>query len=202
MKALDVKKQRRRPDLAPATEIHSRLTAAQRAFYEGVYEQYKGDVKRFLQRQGLQADVASDLLHDVYYRIIRQNEPDKLSEKPRAYLYTIAINLVRDRARRRKATPVIYDSHNEHDSEMYVVELSPEKQVLVSQQLNLIKEAILDLPERSRQILVLHRFEHMNSKEISVMIGVPLRSVQRHLNEALAFCQRYLDRENNEGVGR
>jgi len=202
MKALDVKKQRRRPDLAPATEIHSRLTAAQRAFYEGVYEQYKGDVKRFLQRQGLQADVASDLLHDVYYRIIRQNEPDKLSEKPRAYLYTIAINLVRDRARRRKATPVIYDSHNEHDSEMYVVELSPEKQVLVSQQLNLIKEAILDLPERSRQILVLHRFEHMNSKEISAMIGVPLRSVQRHLNEALAFCQRYLDRENNEGVGR
>lgn len=197
---MDVRKQRRRPNLAPATEIQSRLSAVQRAFYEDMYEQYKGDIQRFLQRQGLQPDVASDLLHDVYYRIIRQNEPDKLREKPRSYLYTIAINLVRDRARRQKSTPVIYDSHDEHDSEMYVVELSPERQVLVSQQLNLIKEAILELPERPRQIFVLHRFEHMNSKEISAMIGVPLRSVQRHLREALAFCQRRLDRENSEGV--
>jgi RNA polymerase sigma factor (sigma-70 family) len=179
-----------------ATIISPRLSVEQKAFYERVYQQYKGDVYRFLLRHGLTSEQAGDMLHDVYYRVIRQNEPSKLEQWPKAYLLKIAINLLRDKSRRAKTGAVVYENASEYEPEMSVVDLSPEKQLQQTQQLQIIKQAIQELSDKQRKIFILHRFDNMTCKEISKEIGIPLRSVQRYLGESLAYCQRKLDREN------
>ena len=55
-------------------------------FYEQVFEQHYRALYRFVLRLGLSEADSHDVAQEVYLRIVRQNEPDRLRATPRAYL--------------------------------------------------------------------------------------------------------------------
>jgi len=177
--------------------LSPRLSADRRAFYEGIYTQYRAVIHKFLLNHGISADHAGDMLHDVYVRLLRQNNPEKLNDSPKAFLLKIAVNLIRDRYRRTKTNMTLSAKSIDSESEYAPVQqLSSENQLHVSRQMLLLKKAISDLPTVSQQVFVLHRFENMTCKDIAEELSVPLRTVQRHLSDAIVFCQRRLNYDN------
>jgi RNA polymerase sigma-70 factor (ECF subfamily) len=57
-----------------------------------------------------------------------------------------------------------------------------------------LKQAILALPRIQRRVLLMHRMDNMSLQEVSAELGIPLRTVQRHMMEALATCRQHLQR--------
>src|SRR5690606_21094793 len=100
-----------------------------------------------------------------------------------AYVFQMAANLLRDRARRlgvrAAAAPSLAASENS------VEEISPERVLLGKQRLAALERALGELPERTRTIFVLHRFEEYKYSEIARRLGVSVSSVEKHMMEAM-----------------
>jgi RNA polymerase sigma factor (sigma-70 family) len=168
--------------------IDSQLTDERRLFFRDLYDKHHVALCRFLKKLGIAEDNMADIAQDVYVRVVRQNDPDKLADAPRSYLYMIATNLYRDIIRRNNRNLV--NQHVEFDDEKSATTLtSPEIRSQSEESLERLKQAIRELSPKKRKVLLLQRFHNLTCQEISQDLGIPLRSVQRYLNEALAFCQ-------------
>jgi len=159
-------------------------------FFERIFRDHHRQLVQLLRRLPIAQDDAEDFAQDTLVRIIRQNEPEKLREAPRAYLYQVAVNLVRDNMRQAHAKKREHqvDSYSDID-QCAIPGGNPEQQVQAEQTLSQLKEALGELPTEQQRIFVLSRYHHLPTSEISKKLGVPLRSVQRRLCQAIAYCQ-------------
>jgi len=48
-----------------------------------------------------------------------------------------------------------------------------------------------DIPPRSREVFILHRFEEMKYKEISELLNIPIKTVENHMGNALKRLHEY-----------
>jgi len=129
----------------------------------------------------LQASDADDIVQETWLRIIRTSFADL--EHPRALLSRIALNLFRDRHRReavRKAhlRLVVPDDAVRFD-----------KAALAEQECELeLERAILDLPEKIRDVFVLSRFRRMTNKDIAAHFGISIKTVEWRIGKAIELC--------------
>ncbi len=53
-------------------------------------------------------------------------------------------------------------------------------------------DTLRELPEVTQQVFILYHFEGLSHQQIVHRLGVPLRSVERHMAKALAYCRERL----------
>lgn len=170
---------------APADDTPSLLAQA--------YESFRGPLLRFLQHRLGDRHDAEDAVQESFTRLAaagRAPSPDK----QRPYLFQIAANLLRDRARegRRQGTmkmvsfddPAI-DTDNLPSDESACPVTSTEHR----ERLDRLAQALRELPERQREAFVLHRFDGMTQDEVAEHMGISRRMVGKHLSRALAYCE-------------
>ena len=136
----------------------------------------------FLRRSQSHAE-AEDLTQEVFIRIADRQETDMRSAD--AYIFQVAANLLRDRARREKV-------RSEHAAGMRLVEgmgieaLDPHRIAAGREQLQLLSEALRELPVRTRQIFLLFRYENVAQRTIAESFGISVSAVEKHLSRAMA----------------
>jgi RNA polymerase sigma-70 factor (ECF subfamily) len=142
------------------------------------------DLVRFLSRRLRCLFTARDLAQEVYLRLARAGGEDTV-ENPRALLFRIAANLATDHVRvqgRRaellqEANAMLWDQEDE---------ISPERQILARDELARIGAALASLPERTRHVFYLNRFEGVAQSEIACRLGISRTSVEKHMRRAWA----------------
>ena len=173
-----------------------KLSDDHRKFFKEIYDKHHHALCAFLYKLGLPQDRHADISQDVYLRLVRQNEPDKLNIAPRMYLYKIATNLYRDMLRRGKRLPgelLVYD-----DEKVSTILTSPEIRIHAEQQMQRLKTAVRALPVEKQKILFMAKFHNHTCKEIANELDMSLRSVQRKLSDALLFCQSQLKEDEDD----
>jgi len=142
------------------------------------------DLVRFLSRRLRCLFTARDLAQEVYLRLVRAGGEEAV-ENPRALLFRIAANLATDHVRvqgRRaellqEANALLWDQEDE---------ISPERQILARDELVRIGAALALLPERTRRVFYLNRFEGVTQSEIACRLGISRTSVEKHMRRAWA----------------
>jgi RNA polymerase sigma-70 factor (ECF subfamily) len=160
------------------------------AAVEAAMEAHDRRLRRYF-AQLLGVDGADDAVQELYARLLhvaRNGGPDAFSL---GYLKRAAESVVFDILRRRR-TRRTRDSV-ELDPETPADAPTPFDHARERQRLNHLKDAILNLPPLQRRVLTMHRFEDMSLADISREMGVPLRTVQRQMMNALANCRLHLD---------
>lgn len=162
-------------------------------FLEIVFKQHYAPLRRFIRRLGVKDEQCDDIAQEVYFRLVRQNAPEKLQQSPRPYLFTIATNIVRDDIRKRQrnmnSQHIVIEEHMVPDEAP-----TPEQRLEIERKASALKNSILELPQPKRNILILNRFHSRSCPQIADEMGLPLRSVQRYLNEALNYCRNHLSK--------
>lgn len=150
------------------SEIDRRLRSALTAF--------------FARRTGNRTE-AEDLTQDVFYRLARSDAAS--SQLPDAYIFQIAANLLRDKARRDK---VRADYGFAKSLEDYVGIDIIDPFVIASnrQDLRLLARMITQLPDKTRRIFTLYRLENIDKPAIAASFGLSVRMVEIHIQRALA----------------
>lgn len=126
---------------------------------------------------------ADDLVQELFCRILARQDIREF-ENPEAYIFQAATNLLRDRSR-RLGTRRNFELALVHMSEGRVEEITPERVLLDRNELDLLQRALLELPERTRAIFVLQRFEGLKYKEIADRLGISASSVEKHMMSAI-----------------
>ena len=130
-----------------------------------------------------------DLVQESYVRLIRAKEAGKVSHA-KAYLFTTARNAALDFFRRRKIISI--DAVGDM-SDSTVLDEGPSAADAVSkqQELDLLAEAVRDLPDRCRQTLTLRLLYGLSHKEIAAELKISEHTVKAQLAKGMRRCSAY-----------
>ncbi len=123
---------------------------------------------------------AADLAHDTFVRLLVARVPADLRE-PRAYLATIARNLLADHWRRQELERAYAEA---------VAALpeawspSPEFQMELLQTLHLIDACLQSLPSQTRDIFLLSQVDGLVYADIAAQLRISVPTVKRHMARA------------------
>jgi RNA polymerase sigma-70 factor (ECF subfamily) len=165
-----------------------RCCAVTRHLLEAIYRQERDGLIRYLKRQ-VGRDLAPDIAQEVFLRAATSPLVPRLVN-PGGFLHCIAHNILIDRARRRRCRieplPLIeardapFAAEQEHE-----LEASDLKQTL--------EHALTALPEKTRRVFVMHRFEDMAYRDIHRELGISVATVEYHMMKALAHIRVAVD---------
>ena len=115
-------------------------------------------------------------------------------EQPLGYLYRIVRNLALDGRRRtaREGRVVTGAGFNVASATSPDDAPSPEAVAVYRDELELVMEAIAELPERTRIALEMHRFGGCKLKEIAAALGISIPLAHILVAEGVQHCKRRL----------
>jgi RNA polymerase sigma factor (sigma-70 family) len=154
-----------------------------------VFSTHGTELRRYLQRRLGDGHMASDLVQDTFLNLIEG--PETRIQDIRAYLYTIARNLLINHVKqevRRRTDSVAPDAL----SDLAADEPSPEDIVDSRLQLERVHALVLELPRRTQEIFVLNRIHGLTHAEVARHLRISDSSVQKHLAMAIAHMTRRL----------
>jgi RNA polymerase sigma-70 factor (ECF subfamily) len=157
---------------------------------------FQGPLMVFFARRTRDHALAQDLTQETLMRVIGAQRSTEV-EQPESYVFTVAMNLLRDRKRSRlKSTPPVFvpiDEAVANEFERQLMEdLSPERVLLGNESLNDVWRTLNELGERTRDIFILFRLERMKQKDIAALFGIGQSTVEKHVMRAtLHLAERY-----------
>jgi RNA polymerase sigma factor (sigma-70 family) len=149
----------------------------------------------FFRKRVRNAPETQDLVQQVFLRLAQSRKMGEIHD-PDAYIFQTAANTLRDHHRHLAV-------RNRFLGEMPTTEeqasqLSPERIVMAKEDLARLVDGIRELPERTRDILMLRCFEGLKNTEIARLHLISTRSVEKHFAKALAALSRILSPEETE----
>lgn len=134
---------------------------------------------RFLARQLPGPADVQDVRHDVYVRVLEAAERER-PRSARAFLFTVARNILIDRARRNAIVPM--DSLEDLDSPNVLKdEVTPERQASNREELQRLSRLLQRLPDRCREVVWMRRVENVPQKVIARRLNIAEATVEKHL---------------------
>ncbi len=151
---------------------------------DAAIEAYMPGLRRFFSKRVPAGDI-DDLVQEVFLRM-KVHGQDPPIERLDRYLFTVAASVLSDQARRR--TVRHHGAHESLEENHHPIEdLTPERVLLDREALQVVVAAIADLPARTRDVFVLHRFEEMTCGNIAALLGMSVSAVEKHIMKALRF---------------
>lgn len=133
-------------------------------------------VRVWLLRRTTPEDV-DEIVQDAYCRLARLDDVSHI-DRPDAYFFSIARNLLVRRLRRQQIIPfeVIAEVDAFLDDQP-----SPEKQVADKRDYARLMALMADLPERCRRIVQLRKIENWSQKQIADHMGTTEKAVEKQI---------------------
>lgn len=152
-----------------------RLASAERSEeFSRLYADYFGELAGYCARLLRDDNLARDVTQESFIRLFSRWRGVR---DPRAFLFIVATNLVRDEWRRRSRQAALLDS------------MKP----LVSEATRGVDAELADvvgrLPRRLRDVVVLHLVADLPVAEVARVLRVPEGTVKRRLHEARAVLR-------------
>lgn len=132
---------------------------------------------------------AEDLAQELYLKLATRTETIE-AENPQAFLYRMALNLMRDRAR-GEARAAARDAHwrgatRDSVAGQDVADEPPADEAAASRQrLRQLVEAVAGLPPQMQRAFTLHKLEGLSHAQTAQVMGVSVKSVEKHISAAL-----------------
>lgn len=137
-------------------------------------------LRRYFRRRAASHEV-EDLVQEVFIRLQSRRSGEAVEDIDR-YVFVIAANVLMRRYRKERQWTRALSAAAEDD---YGEPISPERVLLGREQLSAALAVLKELPPRTRQIFVLHRFEDMTYPRIASAIGISKSAVEKHMIRAL-----------------
>jgi RNA polymerase sigma-70 factor (ECF subfamily) len=164
--------------------------------FAALYERLKSNVYRFALHMTGSASQAEDITQDSFITLVEEGDKfDETKGQVLSFLLGIARNFVR-RAYRNAARVAPLVTENEHGEE---VELALESshdtvaEVLRSETVDLIRDAVQSLPEHYRDVVVLCDLCEMSYAEASAQLDCNLGTIRSRLNRAHSLLAKKLE---------
>jgi RNA polymerase sigma-70 factor, ECF subfamily len=139
-----------------------------------------------------------DLKQETFSRLFEKRKDYQASGRFSSYLWRIALNLCHDELRRQQRRREFLPSPQADQPSGGVEdspanEPTPDLQAAGLEEGELVRQALLQLPEIYRSVLVLRHYEQMKLAKIAEILEVPEGTVYSRMAEALTRLSRLLE---------
>ena len=155
--------------------------------FERLYSEHAQPLFGFLAYRTGDRQVAEDLLADTFERALRaRNRFDRRKASEKTWLYTIALNLLRDHARRRASEARAMDRLPHERSE-------PADALGAVENRDEVQRALASLSDEEREAIALRFGADMTVPEIAKLLGEPLPRMEGRVYRSLRKLREQLD---------
>lgn len=145
-------------------------------------------LKAYIARNIRNQSLVDDMVQEVMLRM-QVRQAGAIIENMEGYLFRVASSVLTDNARRENVR--LAWAHGElSETDHPVEELSPERVIQARQQVAIVREALMELPTRTRDIFLLRRFEGLSYAEIASRFGISVSAVEKHVAKAMQHVLR------------
>jgi RNA polymerase sigma-70 factor (ECF subfamily) len=180
--------------MIPAMRIESKedvqLTERQTAEHE-LDRSFRGPLLAYFLKRVKNRNEAEDLTQEVFVRLL--HHPDRNNGHTLdGYVFTIAANLLRDRAKSvttahdRRIQSLDLLAEKDAFSANLVEDRSPERVLVGKQTIQDVLDALAELGERTRDVFILARLENVQHREIAAIYGISVSMVEKLMMKAMA----------------
>jgi RNA polymerase sigma factor (sigma-70 family) len=152
-----------------------------------IYAENADALRAFLRVRMTALDEVEDVVQDTWMRLARIHDLEaKFSSTcgdARGYIFSIAANLLVDRAR-RNAVRQLYARAWRAERVEYTAP-APEASLATRQELERAKEIIMGLSPKCRRAFILSRFRYLSYQQIAEVMGVPRKRIEKYISQAL-----------------
>jgi RNA polymerase sigma-70 factor, ECF subfamily len=168
-----------------------------RAFAQLV-QRWEEPIRRLCTRMTGDGHRGDDLKQETFARLFERRKNYEPTGRFSTYLWRIALNLCHDELRRiERRREFLTDGENEEDGciiDLSVVdENTPDNRAAELEENDIVRRALLQLPEIYRTVLVLRHYEGLKLAKIAEILEVPEGTVNSRMAEALARLTRLLE---------
>jgi RNA polymerase sigma-70 factor (ECF subfamily) len=171
--------------------MHAGADGASEPEFEAIVTKYHGEIHRYVCRMVMRASDAEDLSQETFLRAYRAWPRLPPEANHRAWLYTIATNLCRNRARsgvrRRAAHATLRVTRREVDAD------GPEAAAVAGEAWTLAEAAIRRLPLKQRGAFILRKLHELDYETIGASLECSAESARAHVFQALRKLRATLD---------
>jgi RNA polymerase sigma factor (sigma-70 family) len=133
-----------------------------------------------------------DLVQQVFLRLAQHRELGRI-QCPDAYVFQTASNILKDHYRQADVRRR-FSNEGIETVDTPASDFSPERLLLGRESIKVLAGSIRQLPERTRDILMLRCMEGLKHAEIARLHRISVRAVEKHMSRALAHLSQALDR--------
>lgn len=147
--------------------------------FKTLYDEWAQPLFRFIYFKSKDEELAQDIVQDTFVKYWDKIE-SVASGKEKSYLFTTAKNLFLNTVEHHKVVAKHRESNlpkNETSDPHYDLEVSEFKTKL--------ENAIAQLPDKQREVFLMHRVEGYKYKEISQLLDVTQKAVEKRMSQAL-----------------
>ncbi len=154
-------------------------------------QRFRAPLTAYFNRRVFDRAEAEDLTQEVFVRLARH--PDRHDGVTlETYVFKIASSVLLDWGRRRtrkrgNAHDALTDfTENVSVPPALVEDRTPERVLVGKEALKDIEDGLAELSERTREIFLLSRMEHVHHRDIAQLHGISISAVEKHVLKAVA----------------
>lgn len=166
--------------------------------FERLVARWEQPIRRLCVRMTGDIHRGEDLKQETFVRLFEKRKDYQPSAKFSTFLWRIALNLcydeLRQQNRRREFLVAESESQAERAAPEAVAETpGPDARAVAAEEGELVRNALLRLPDIYRAVLVLRHYEDMKLAKIAEVLEIPEGTVNSRMAEALARLSRILE---------
>lgn len=154
-------------------------------------------IRRLCARMTGDSHRAEDLTQETFLRVFEKRKDYQPSGRFSTFLWRVALNLcydeLRRQQRRREFVPSPELEGEPIEPPEPVAEMAPpDLSAALSEEGELVRQAVLELPEIYRTVIVLRHYQDLRLAKIAEILDIPEGTVNSRMAEALARLSRRL----------
>jgi RNA polymerase sigma-70 factor, ECF subfamily len=184
-----------------AASAHARpeLVAPGPENFERIVDEYQRRLYGFALRMTGNREDAEEIVQDAFvraYRALVKMDPKQRAElRLQPWLYTITLNVTRNRLRSKRPTNVALDALADPDALLNETQEGPDQPEQIVERgadMVLVEQALLQLPMHLRAAATLRFIEGRSHPEIAEILDQPIGTVKSHVHRAVRILRRIL----------
>jgi RNA polymerase sigma-70 factor (ECF subfamily) len=178
-------------------ELMLRVRRGDAESFDVLLRRYRVPLVGFLVRMVRDQALAEDLAQEVFLRVYQARHRYQPEARFTTWLYRIATNLALNAIRDRKpaAAQVEFEDGLGQSETARVADARPtaEQQMMESDRQRIIREAVEALPEKQCAAVILHKYQNVDYRQISKVLGVSESAVKSLLFRAYESLRARLE---------
>jgi len=146
-----------------------------------LFEKHHVSLFNFFMRLTGNRNISEDLVQEVFMRMLKYRATYQGRSKFTLWMYQIGRNAHIDFLRKKKNTLPLDEQWNEP----ITIKDSPEEKLEGGQEVQLLRQALAQLPLKKREVLILSRYQNLKYKEIAELMDCHIGTVKAHVHRAI-----------------
>jgi RNA polymerase sigma-70 factor (ECF subfamily) len=164
-------------------------------------ERWEGPIRELCRRMLGDVHRGEDLKQEAFVRAFEKRKEYQPTGKFSTWLWRIALNLCYDELRRinrrsESSLEVVTDANDVPPA--CIDGATPDQRMVEHEEAEMVRAALMRLPEMYRAVVVLRHYENLKLREIAEVLQIPKGTVVTRLADAYARMTRMLEPRINE----